>query len=547
MKVNTGRHGDTQTRRRLNHRISPLARWADCPIAFSPPAAPIRRRGVIVVTFAVILVVMLGLLGLVIDGGFLLSSHRQAQSAADAAALAYAMDKLSGQTDATATATANTFVHDYNGLPDATVTLNVPPSSGPFKDEPFHVEAIVTTPVRTLFIHILGISRFNQVTARAVANWDELVSGGDGVLVLDPRTSESPGLAVAGQGRLWVDGGIFDNNEGGGVDENGNPVNSNNNFASTGGQQNSPNGIFTDDFWVVGGVDDPTMYKNIATGTSTPNILHAGSLPLPDPLASMETPSVANGVIDSGLWPSVSVGSADTNGDGIQDTLVVNVDPAIATVPTVNLSVDVNGVTWVVLSPDIYKRITITGDPNIAKVRLLPGIYVIKAGGNKALTVNGGEVIGEGVMIYNTGANYDPLTGEPDASDPFDPGNVFPPPSPNQSGTTFGDVTLNSKLILTPIDTALYAYPNPAIAAFNRMLFYQRRGNAQAVALQGNGVNTILSGTIYTKWSRFKLQGQANYDAQFVVGTMDIAGNADVTLDFAGEGGGKAPLVFLVE
>ena len=80
-----------------------------CPPASGPSH---RRRGTVLVIFALLLVVQLGLVGLVIDGGFLLSTHRQAQNAADAAALAFPMEKLIGQTDATALAAANAIVQN---------------------------------------------------------------------------------------------------------------------------------------------------------------------------------------------------------------------------------------------------------------------------------------------------------------------------------------------------------------------------------------------------------------------------------------------------
>src|SRR5437764_11777902 len=90
-----------------------------------------KRSGKIVVLFALILPVLLGMTGLVIDGGMLLAAHRQARNAADAAALAAALDLLNGKSLATAQATATTFVHSYNNLSKATVTTRLP-TSGPY-------------------------------------------------------------------------------------------------------------------------------------------------------------------------------------------------------------------------------------------------------------------------------------------------------------------------------------------------------------------------------------------------------------------------------
>ena len=55
------------------------------------------RKGAILVWFALIFVVMLGMMGLVIDAGLLMAAQRQAQNAADAAALAAAHDLMLGR------------------------------------------------------------------------------------------------------------------------------------------------------------------------------------------------------------------------------------------------------------------------------------------------------------------------------------------------------------------------------------------------------------------------------------------------------------------
>jgi len=501
---------------------------------------PQKRKGAIIVLFAIILTVLIGFLGLVIDGGLLLARHRQSQNMSDTAALAYAMARLRGKTPETATTSGTTFVQTHNGEAAATVVLNEPPTSGPYAGMEGHVEAIITLPTNTFFIHILGVSQSQTVQARAVARWNELRTAGEGALVLDPRCSNSPGMSIGGNGRLVVRGGVFNNNQGGGVTETGDPINNGcNQVAADGGVANSVNGVSTTSYTVVGGVNDPALFKNIDTGTNDPNILHTGSLPLPDPLASLATPSVANGVIDTpslyggGRW-DVGVTNNSASGVGPPGSPGPEQDP------------DTGVVT---MKPGIYKQISISG----GNVVFQPGIYVIAAGGQNALTITGGTVTGSGIMFYNTGANYDPATGSPDANDPWDPTGSNPPPSPNQSGTTFGTVSVNSIINFRPIDTTQYTYTDPAgnglpgIGVFNGMLFYQRRGNAQTVAISGNAADGYIGGTVYAKWSRFQISGQGVYDAQFIVGTMDITGNADVTFNFAGQGVGKAATVFLVE
>src|SRR5262245_28064474 len=94
------------------------------------PGSP-RRPGKILVLFALLLPVLLGMAGLTIDGGLLMTSQRSAQNAADAAALAAAYDLMRGKSTTAATATAKTTVTSYNGLSKATVTVNIGPASGP--------------------------------------------------------------------------------------------------------------------------------------------------------------------------------------------------------------------------------------------------------------------------------------------------------------------------------------------------------------------------------------------------------------------------------
>src|SRR4051812_10784734 len=104
-----------------------------------------RRPGKILVTFVLTLPILLGMVGLVLDSGLLLASQRSGQNAADAAAMAAAMDLYRGATAATATTTATTFVQNssYNDLSSANVTINIPPTSGQYIGNNHYAEAIV--------------------------------------------------------------------------------------------------------------------------------------------------------------------------------------------------------------------------------------------------------------------------------------------------------------------------------------------------------------------------------------------------------------------
>src|SRR5437870_5134098 len=83
-----------------------------------------RQSGMVLIWCALVMASLLGMIGLVIDAGMCMASQRQAQNAADAGALAAAMDKLLGKSNAQATASAVTFVKQYNKDHAPEVTLD---------------------------------------------------------------------------------------------------------------------------------------------------------------------------------------------------------------------------------------------------------------------------------------------------------------------------------------------------------------------------------------------------------------------------------------
>src|SRR3954466_14594053 len=88
------------------------------------PAAKMTRAGNVLVLLAVVLPALLGIVGLIIDGGLMMANYRALQHATDAAATASAMDLRLGKSTATATATANEFIREANQIPDASVVVH---------------------------------------------------------------------------------------------------------------------------------------------------------------------------------------------------------------------------------------------------------------------------------------------------------------------------------------------------------------------------------------------------------------------------------------
>jgi Putative Flp pilus-assembly TadE/G-like len=128
------------------------------------------QAGQSLVFVALGMVVLIGILGLAIDIGYYRYVRRELQTAADAAALAGAMDLsyLDVTTAAQAASSENGFANGSNGV---TVTVFNPPHNGPYASSnyPTYVEAVVTqTNVPQFFSKVLGL-RPITLSASAVA------------------------------------------------------------------------------------------------------------------------------------------------------------------------------------------------------------------------------------------------------------------------------------------------------------------------------------------------------------------------------------------
>jgi Flp pilus assembly protein TadG len=441
------------------------------------------------------------MVGLVIDAGMMLALHRQAQNAADAAARAAAQERVAGGSDAEALAVAQTYVQSYNELAGAAVALNSPPLSGSYAGNASYIEVVVTVPSDAWFIPVVGGSRHPTVVARAVAGPNTLAAT-EALCVLDPAAV--PGVTVERttlrvNGRAWVNSPGAGYDEGGGWVDLGSP--------SYAVQRLNGGSFQGDALRTVGGVDSASGYMN-ADGVPC---LKARQLLRSDPLLHLPTPTTATGV--SQTYPGA-------NGQVFASPQQVSV--ALSAGQTVTFS------------PGIYGSIEVTGSGNVT---FQPGIYVL-AGGNASgralnLTITG-TVTGNGVMFYNTGSNYNPLTGDPDQND----GNVLG----TDPAATFGDVTVNaSQIKLTPLPNT-----SPPFAGF---VLYQRRWNAKPITIYHNSSSDSLVGTIYARWSKLTFREPGTFTVQVVVGSFVASSStsgAYITIN-PSPALGKAKLVYLVE
>src|SRR5262245_10200446 len=154
------------------------------------------RRGAVAVLLALLLTGLLGVLAIALEGGLMADNRRRAQAAADAAALAAATMLFenypaieasnfqnydpNGSLNAAALASAATNGFSNDGT-NSTVTVNIPPKSGPFTSKPSpdkfcYAEVIVTCNQPRYFSKLWG-STPTTITTRAVARGSWAASG----------------------------------------------------------------------------------------------------------------------------------------------------------------------------------------------------------------------------------------------------------------------------------------------------------------------------------------------------------------------------------
>jgi hypothetical protein len=303
---------------------------------------------------------LVGLSALTIDIGFVHDRLRHLQGAADASALAGAGDiykRWFVNNGADPTNQAKTAARDIatkNGYTDATdgatVTVNIPPTSGQFtttSDGYTYVEVIISKQQSRFFSKLFGTAAL-QTQARAVARASYAVVG-EGVLVLDRHTSGALNAHGGGVMTLTGSSGMI-------VDSDSVTAAITNGSASS--QLRAPEFVITGDHNSTGG----SVFTQ-PDGTQ-PATFVLGQPPTPDPLAYLPPPPI----------------------------------PAAAPAPTI---VNIKGIKTYTYYPGLYT--SNGGNPAISNsgqdiVILSPGIYYLQGG----FTYNAsGGLTATGVMLYN--------------------------------------------------------------------------------------------------------------------------------------------------
>jgi hypothetical protein len=451
------------------------------------------RRGAVTPLVAILIIPLMCFVAIAVDGGMLLTERRRAQATTDAAAMAAAcvlydnyptdqgQGKVGNPIDAALTvASANGYTNDGT---TSVVTVNLPPTYGPYTGLPGYVEVIVTYYQSRAFAGIFGAGPL-PVMARAVARgaW---VDPNAGVIVLD----------YSGKGTLNTQGNGAFTEIGGKV-----IVNSNNPSAAldTGnGIMKAPEFDITGGYAVTGGgsmVTSPTS-NNILTGTH----------PTPDPLAYLPVPSqpAAANVLTKGN----SVAPTNTN---------VSYTLPDGTVQTYN--------NVYILSPGSYGGPAQPGLPNFTSGDLVilqqasaggQGIYYLTSGGFNA---NGASIIMDpgtsgGVMFYNAG------TGTNDGFNIAGNSNGYISISPPTSGIYQGLTLFQARN--APEDVQIQGN-----GSFN--IYGTFYASDATLKIAGNGA-------------------QSNIGSQYVSLDLSITGNGNVGIVYQGPKVARTRILTLVE
>lgn len=234
------------------------------------------QPGQAILLIALLMVVLLGFIGLAIDGGILYKMQRDARNAADAATMAaiYRLctngDSAAVQSAGLAAASANGF--DNDGVTNR-VTITNPPGSGPAAGNPQYVEVTVWADSPTYLIQLVYPGP-TEVTARAVGHCrpQQPALPGYALLALAAQNPSKTGLTVSGGGNITItNAGAFSNS-----------TNTTNGSITVSGDNTN----FTAD----GSIDAVGTIAVNGVGATFGPTYSTGNLPMEDPLADLPEP-----------------------------------------------------------------------------------------------------------------------------------------------------------------------------------------------------------------------------------------------------------------
>ena len=515
-----------------------------------------HENGNVLVLTAMCLSILMGFMGLAADVGMLFHTQRQMQIAADAAAVAGALDykynssASSAVTQGCAAATANGVTNTCttgacsSSVTGAQVCMMVPPADGPNKGTTGFVEAIVQYPYPTLFMKVFNMKAIT-VSGRAVAG---AVGAGTGCLITLARSGVD--IAYSGSGSLDATNcDIYDNS------------NASNSIDLSGSGSITANAI---------GIALTGSDVNTGSGRISPKPVN-GMAPIADPLVNLPAPTVSSPTAVSGSCVgsscnySCSGSSNCTIGPGTYTSITDSGSGTLTLTPgnytiTGNLSNSGGGITLQAgsgsntiniggtvsnsgsgamnLGAGNYNivgsvsanssgamtigngNVTIGGNLNITgagALNLGTGNYNI--GGNLESTGSGGTTIENGSSsannyLVNTGGQLE-LTGSGGLS------------SANATFYTVGEVTITGSGSMSLVA--------PTTGTYNGVLVFQSRTAGSTASLTGSGSETV-DGIFYAPNAAFTLSGSGSWNVSLdvIVDSVSDSGSGSINItDYA--------------
>lgn len=337
-----------------------------------------NESGQVLVVTALSMLALLCVMGMALDAGMLFRAKRQVQIAADAAAVAGALDFRYNGSDDSAVA-AGKAAAAQNGYADGsggvTVSINVPPKYGETAGLPGYIEAIVTYPSPTYFMQLLHFDTVD-VSSRAVAGTGSTYAC---IWALDKSGSA---VSISGSANLYSpECSVYDDSS------------ATNALTLSGGGS-----ITAKSIGIVGN------YSVSNNGTLTPNPT-TGLAPAADPLAALTPPSTTQTACSgSNCNISVSGGTNLTLQPGTYGSISNSGSGTITFTAgdyLINGSVSSSSNGGIVFNPGNY---TIGGDLSDTGGSFITfGSGVYSVGGNLKLT-GSGNITGTGVTFYTQGS-----------------------------------------------------------------------------------------------------------------------------------------------
>jgi Flp pilus assembly protein TadG len=445
------------------------------------------ERGQALVLFAILLVAIIGAAGVLVDGGMAWANRRQAQSAADLAALAAAKAladagfpcTAAGKTIATTAANA---VAGFNGF--NTVTVDYPATGGSHNGCTY-VKVSVSRPMDTTFSRVVGQNQWTPSASAVVMVASMQAAGGAKCTFCSLNSSnDNHTLLVQLGSTLIVDGEIYVNSSNG--LKNGDPttpVKLNNWYVGgdgfdifgaggriqaskisvVGGWETHDNGIAVATTATCAAADrpDPIAYATLSPPIHANVCIHQPKLA--DPLANYPTPI-------AGDYPTRSATQAKYTGN-----------------QTYNLQ------------PGVYiGGIQIAGTANVV---MAPGLYYIQGGG---FSVGGSaSVSAVGVTIYNgSGVGKKGAAGDVEIKTKGTVTLSAPTTGPTAGMTIFMDRLSSKTITLQPesttqcASTAASGSPQGCIGGISGTIYAAHEDAIVIVKAAGTANLQIISGRL---------------------------------------------------